>query len=134
MDLTLHVWRQASASDEGRFVTYPAPGVSPDMSFLEMLDVVNEGLARQSKDGIAFDSDCREGICGMCSLVVNGVAHGPDRDRRNMYAEIDKTMGRECQESEQPAEKQTGLGSIDNTAISLDDGDKWPRHHQKSKQ
>ncbi len=63
----------------GRLVDYVADHVSPDMSFLEMLDVVNEGLAKKGEDTIAFDSDCREGICGMCSLVVNGVAHGPDR-------------------------------------------------------
>jgi succinate dehydrogenase / fumarate reductase iron-sulfur subunit len=63
----------------GRLEEYTAADVSPDMSFLEMLDVVNEGLVRQGKDAIAFDSDCREGICGMCSLVVNGIAHGPDR-------------------------------------------------------
>jgi succinate dehydrogenase / fumarate reductase iron-sulfur subunit len=60
-------------------VDYPAEHVSPDMSFLEMLDVVNEGLSRKGEDTVAFDSDCREGICGMCSLVVNGVPHGPDR-------------------------------------------------------
>jgi succinate dehydrogenase / fumarate reductase, iron-sulfur subunit len=79
MKITLRVWRQSGPSDKGRLVTYDAPTVAPDMSFLEMLDVVNEGLIRQGKDAIAFDSDCREGICGMCSLVVNGVAHGPDR-------------------------------------------------------
>ncbi len=79
MNLTLKVWRQKSASDKGGFVTYKASEISPDMSFLEMLDVVNEGLIKKGDDAIAFDSDCREGICGMCSLVVNGVAHGPDR-------------------------------------------------------
>jgi succinate dehydrogenase / fumarate reductase, iron-sulfur subunit len=77
--LNLKIWRQASPSDHGRLVNYTADGVSPDMSFLEMLDVVNEGLVRRSEEAIAFDSDCREGICGMCSLVVNGVPHGPDR-------------------------------------------------------
>ena len=77
MDLTLHVWRQRNASDGGRFVTYRAKGVSPDMSFLEMLDVVNEELTEKGEDPIAFDHDCREGICGTCSLVVNGRAHGP---------------------------------------------------------
>jgi succinate dehydrogenase / fumarate reductase iron-sulfur subunit len=77
--LNLRIWRQAARDAAGRLEDYAAADVSPDMSFLEMLDVVNEGLARQGKDAIAFDSDCREGICGMCSLVVNGVAHGPDR-------------------------------------------------------
>ena len=79
MRLNLSIWRQAGRDTPGRLEDYAAADVSPDMSFLEMLDVVNEGLARQGKDGIAFDSDCREGICGMCSLVVNGVPHGPDR-------------------------------------------------------
>ncbi|MFO0947667.1 MAG: succinate dehydrogenase/fumarate reductase iron-sulfur subunit [Planctomycetota bacterium] len=79
MDLTLHVWRQKSPADKGRMVTYPARGVSPDMSFLEMLDVVNEELIQKGEDPIAFDHDCREGICGMCSLVINGVPHGPER-------------------------------------------------------
>jgi len=77
--LNLRIWRQTARDTPGRLEDYTAADVSPDMSFLEMLDVVNEGLARQGKDGIAFDSDCREGICGMCSLVVNGIAHGPDR-------------------------------------------------------
>ena len=67
------------ADAAGRLVDYAADHVSPDMSFLEMLDVVNEGLIKKGEDPIAFDSDCREGICGTCSLVVNGVAHGPDR-------------------------------------------------------
>ncbi|HVH28820.1 MAG TPA: succinate dehydrogenase/fumarate reductase iron-sulfur subunit [Vicinamibacterales bacterium] len=79
MRLNLKIWRQSSRDAAGRLEDYTADDVSPDMSFLEMLDVVNEGLIRQGKDPIAFDSDCREGICGMCSLVVNGVAHGPDR-------------------------------------------------------
>jgi succinate dehydrogenase / fumarate reductase iron-sulfur subunit len=77
--LNLKIWRQASPHVKGRLVDYVADRVSPDMSFLEMLDVVNEGLVKQGEDAIAFDSDCREGICGMCSLVVNGVPHGPDR-------------------------------------------------------
>jgi len=79
MRLTLRIWRQAGPSAAGRLVDYVAENVSPDMSFLEMLDVVNEGLVKKGEDAIVFDSDCREGICGMCSLVVNGVPHGPDR-------------------------------------------------------
>ena len=79
MNLTLHVWRQSGAAAEGRFAQYEARDVSPDMSFLEMLDVVNEHLIESGDSPIAFDSDCREGICGMCSLMINGVAHGPQR-------------------------------------------------------
>jgi len=79
MKLTLHVWRQPSATAAGRMVTYTAAGISPDMSFLEMLDVVNEDLIAAGDDPIAFDHDCREGICGMCGLVINGIAHGPQR-------------------------------------------------------
>src|SRR2546430_9077602 len=79
MRLKLKIWRQAAPTATGRLVDYVADDVSPDMSFLEMLDVVNERLVRTGQDAIAFDSDCREGICGMCSLVVNGIAHGPDR-------------------------------------------------------
>ena len=78
MNLTLRVWRQASPSAPGRLVDYKATGISPDMSFLEMLDVVNEGLIKAGQDPIAFDSDCREGICGTCGCMINGVAHGPD--------------------------------------------------------
>jgi succinate dehydrogenase / fumarate reductase iron-sulfur subunit len=77
--LNLRIWRQSGPTASGRLVDYTAEHVSPDMSFLEMLDVVNEGLTKKGQDAIAFDSDCREGICGMCSLVVNGVPHGPDR-------------------------------------------------------
>jgi succinate dehydrogenase / fumarate reductase iron-sulfur subunit len=77
MNLTLHVWRQANTQAKGRLETYQARDISPDMSFLEMLDMVNEGLIAAGKEPIAFDHDCREGICGMCSLMINGVAHGP---------------------------------------------------------
>ena len=79
MNLTLRVWRQDGPDDKGRFDTLPAPDISPDMSFLEMLDVVNERLVADGKDPIHFDHDCREGICGMCSLMINGNAHGPRR-------------------------------------------------------
>jgi succinate dehydrogenase / fumarate reductase iron-sulfur subunit len=76
MKLTLKVWRQEDANAAGRFVTYDAPDVNPDMSFLEMLDVVNERLISRAEEPIAFDSDCREGICGTCGMVINGIAHG----------------------------------------------------------
>jgi succinate dehydrogenase / fumarate reductase iron-sulfur subunit len=79
MNLTLKVWRQKSGSTAGEFVTYQAASIIPDMSFLEMLDVVNEGLMEKGEEPIAFDSDCREGICGMCSLVINGIPHGGHR-------------------------------------------------------
>ena len=79
MNLTLKVWRQASPLDSGRFVIYNAPHVSPDMSFLEMLDVVNERLEAGGERAIAFDHDCREGICGACGMMINGIAHGPAR-------------------------------------------------------
>ena len=79
MNLTLHIWRQKDGKDKGKMETYQANDVSPDMSFLEMLDVVNEDLIRNEKRPIAFDHDCREGICGMCSMVVNGRPHGPQK-------------------------------------------------------
>jgi len=79
MKITLRVWRQAGPAAPGRLVTYVAESVSPDMSFLEMLDVVNEGLIAKGEDPIAFDSDCREGICGTCGFMIDGVAHGPVR-------------------------------------------------------
>lgn len=78
MRIYLRVWRQATPDTRGQFVAYTADDVSPDMSFLEMLDVVNESLIRKGDDPIAFDSDCREGICGTCGFLVNGVPHGPD--------------------------------------------------------
>jgi len=79
MKLVLHVWRQPHANAPGSFVTYQATDISPDMSFLEMLDVVNEGLVAAGDRPIAFDHDCREGICGSCGMMINGVAHGPVR-------------------------------------------------------
>ncbi|MHC4341645.1 MAG: succinate dehydrogenase/fumarate reductase iron-sulfur subunit [Planctomycetota bacterium] len=78
MDLTLHIWRQKDTRSQGRMVTYPLKDVSEHMSFLEMLDVLNEQLLEKGEEPVAFDHDCREGICGMCSLVINGVPHGPD--------------------------------------------------------
>jgi succinate dehydrogenase / fumarate reductase, iron-sulfur subunit len=78
LNLTLRVLRQAGPGTPGHLVEYKAEHISPDMSFLEMLDVVNEGLIRKGEEPIAFDSDCREGICGTCGCMVNGVAHGPD--------------------------------------------------------
>ncbi len=77
MNLTLHVWRQKNAADKGRMTTYAAMGVNPEMSFLEMLDVLNEELTLKGEEPIAFDHDCREGICGSCGFMINGVAHGP---------------------------------------------------------
>jgi succinate dehydrogenase / fumarate reductase iron-sulfur subunit len=79
VNLTLKIWRQDGPGDKGQMVTYPIEDVSEDMSFLEMLDVLNERLISQGEDPVAFDSDCREGICGMCGLMINGQAHGPER-------------------------------------------------------
>src|SRR6185437_15130702 len=79
MNLTLRVWRQAGPNAPGRMVEYEAAGISPEASFLEMMDVVNEALTLRGDEPIAFDHDCREGICGICSLMINGVAHGPNR-------------------------------------------------------
>lgn len=76
MNVTLRVWRQANSSSEGKMVTYQVQDVSPDMSFLEMLDLLNEDLTVKGEEPVAFDHDCREGICGMCGVVINGTAHG----------------------------------------------------------
>ncbi|WP_348716686.1 succinate dehydrogenase/fumarate reductase iron-sulfur subunit [Tenacibaculum sp. 190130A14a] len=79
MNLTLKIWRQKDASDKGKMVEYKVTDISEHMSFLEMLDVLNEQLIAKGEEPVAFDHDCREGICGMCSLYINGEAHGPDR-------------------------------------------------------
>jgi succinate dehydrogenase / fumarate reductase iron-sulfur subunit len=79
VNITLRVWRQKGPDDEGRLATYKLTDVSPDMSFLEMLDVLNEKLTLENEDPVAFDHDCREGICGACGVVIDGEAHGPER-------------------------------------------------------
>ncbi|MEG1607985.1 MAG: succinate dehydrogenase/fumarate reductase iron-sulfur subunit [Mucinivorans sp.] len=80
MNITLKIWRQASAKDKGKFVEYKVDNISPDSSFLEMLDILNNELIHKGQEPVAFDHDCREGICGACSLYINGHAHGPDED------------------------------------------------------
>ncbi len=80
MDLTLKIWRQKNAEDKGKLVDYQVSDISEHMSFLEMMDVLNEQLINKGEEPVAFDHDCREGICGMCSLYINGEAHGPDRE------------------------------------------------------
>lgn len=80
MSLKLKIWRQSNSKDKGAMVDYNLDGVSPDMSFLEMLDTLNTKLVKEKGDSIAFDHDCREGICGMCSLMINGMAHGPESE------------------------------------------------------
>lgn len=79
MKLTLNIWRQKNAGTKGKMVEYPISGIDGDMSFLEMLDILNEELINKGEEPVAFDHDCREGICGSCSLFINGEAHGPDR-------------------------------------------------------
>ncbi|WP_369048387.1 succinate dehydrogenase/fumarate reductase iron-sulfur subunit [Tenacibaculum sp. UWU-22] len=79
MNLTLKIWRQKNASDKGKMVEYKVTNISEHMSFLEMMDVLNEQLINKGEEPVAFDHDCREGICGMCSMYINGEAHGPDR-------------------------------------------------------
>ncbi|MCB0806225.1 MAG: succinate dehydrogenase/fumarate reductase iron-sulfur subunit [Bacteroidales bacterium] len=78
MNLTLKIWRQAGPNEQGKFVNYPVSDISPDSSFLEMLDILNEQLVEKGEEPVAFDHDCREGICGTCSLYINGRPHGPD--------------------------------------------------------
>jgi len=80
MKLTLKIWRQKNATEKGSMVTYPIDNISPDMSFLEMIDALNNMLILRNEEPVAFDHDCREGICGMCSMFINGEAHGPDRN------------------------------------------------------
>lgn len=77
MKLTLKIWRQKNANDKGKIESYPLDGIDDDMSFLEMMDVLNQKLLKDKKDAVAFDHDCREGICGTCSMVINGRPHGP---------------------------------------------------------
>ena len=79
MDLTLKVWRQKNSNSKGKMETYPISDVSKDSSFLEMMDMLNNDLIEKGKEPVAFDHDCREGICGMCSMYINGQAHGPSR-------------------------------------------------------
>ena len=79
MNLTLKIWRQKNSNSEGKMVKYNISDISPDMSFLEMIDVLNNQLIKNDQDPVSFDHDCREGICGMCSMFINGEAHGPDR-------------------------------------------------------
>ncbi|MBT7442599.1 MAG: succinate dehydrogenase/fumarate reductase iron-sulfur subunit [Methylococcales bacterium] len=79
MNFTLHIWRQKDVHDQGKMVTYSLADIDVNMSFLEMLDTLNEGLITQGEEPIAFDHDCREGICGACSLVINGIPHGPNQ-------------------------------------------------------
>ncbi len=80
IDLTLRIWRQNNNDSLGQFENYTLQHISTDMSFLEMLDVLNENLTKEGKEPVAFDHDCREGICGMCGTVINGIAHGPEKE------------------------------------------------------
>lgn len=80
MNFTLKIWRQKDAKAKGAFETYKVENISADTSFLEMLDILNNNLIHEGKEPVAFDHDCREGICGMCSLYINGHPHGPDED------------------------------------------------------
>ena len=98
MDLKLNVWRQTGPDAPGRFETYDARDASPDMSFLELLDVVNERLLADGKEPIAFDNDCREGICGSCSMMINGQAHGPERGTATCQLHLRKLEARGVKE------------------------------------
>ena len=79
MKFTLKIWRQKSPNEKGAFVSYPMENINPEMSMLECLDVLNETLIERGEEPVAFDHDCREGICGSCGFMINGVAHGPER-------------------------------------------------------
>ena len=94
IDLTLKIWRQKNSDTLGNFETYTLRDITTDMSFLEMLDVLNEQLTKEGKDPVAFDHDCREGICGMCGSVVNGVAHGPEKEVTAYQASRRRRHGR----------------------------------------
>jgi succinate dehydrogenase / fumarate reductase iron-sulfur subunit len=94
MNFTLKVWRQKNTKEAGRFVNYEAKNISADASFLEMLDVVNDGLDEKGEPAIAFDHDCREGICGMCSLTINGQPHGPKLEHQEQPAPGEKPRAR----------------------------------------
>ena len=93
MDLTLKIWRQKDQKSSGKMVDYPVKNISPDSSFLEMMDVLNEDLVNKGDEPVAFDHDCREGICGMCSLYIDGEAHGPDRNITTCQLHMRKFKG-----------------------------------------
>ena len=82
MNLTLHIWRQKDENDKGKMVQYEVKDVSPDSSFLEMLDELNQEIIAKGEEPVIFDHDCREGICGSCSMVINGRPHGPQKERQ----------------------------------------------------
>ena len=94
MRFTLHIWRQKSRAATGQMTTYALDDVSPDMSFLEMLDQLNEKLVKDGQEPVAFDQDCREGICGSCAMMVNGLAHGPERAHDRLPTAHAKFRGR----------------------------------------
>src|SRR5688572_12605226 len=109
MTVKLKVWRQAGPGSAGRLVDYVANNVHADMSFLEMLDVVNEDLIRKGEDPIAFDSDCREGICGSCGLVIDGVAHGPDKGATTCQVHMRRFKSGRSEEHTSELQSQSNL-------------------------